>query len=423
MNIVRTFGSLIARETPRNPARARALLLAGWRAQLLNLKLNPDRRLPPSRQYAAKVAMDVITRALRHPKQAAAISAFCPYEPLQAAGILPYSVEQLSCFIAGSTCERAFLDSACDAGFSDTMCSYHRTFLGAAESGIMPAPAFVVYTSVACDGNFITFPHIARLFDIPSYCIDVPFDRSEDAIADVAEQLRGMTAFIGECTKTPVDESALSQAVARGVRSARDYRRFLDASPGRRLSADMTTEMYAFLTNHVLMGSPETETFCRMIADEMEQAPASDGLRIVWLHTMPFSQQPAIDALNFSDRAFITACDLSADPMLIDVDPEKPYDAMARRLVLSCFNGATSARIERALDLVRRTAADGVALYGHWGCKATLGAERLIQQALDEQGVPCLVLDGDGIDASNRSDGQTATRLEAFLELLKGRRS
>nr|MBP8990252.1 2-hydroxyacyl-CoA dehydratase [Clostridia bacterium] len=58
----------------------------------------------------------------------------------------------------------------------------------------------------------------------------------------------------------------------------------------------------------------------------------------------------------------------------------------------------------------------------HWGCKNTLGSSRLIKQALEESGLLTLVLDGDGCDPANNSDGQMATRLDAFLELLEGNR-
>ena len=46
-----------------------------------------------------------------------------------------------------------------------------------------------------------------------------------------------------------------------------------------------------------------------------------------------------------------------------------------------------------------------------------------IKEALEANGLPCLLLDGDGVDSANRSDGQTATRLDAFLELLEARRT
>ena len=422
MDIVQTFGSIVGDQAAKNPARARSLLLAGWRAQLARLHVAPDRRLPPSRRFAAVVAISKITEAMAHPERAAAFSIFSPYEPLEAAGILPYSVEQMSCFIAGTKCENSFLDLAQDGGFSPTMCSYHRVFLGVLEGGMVPPPKMCIYTNLACDGNMITFPHIQRSLDVPGFCIEVPFERSEDAVADVAAQIRQMVEFVQDCTGNRITEERLIESVARSSQSAHAYRQFLAASPGRRLASDMTSEMYAFLMNHVLMGSPETLRFCEMLAEEMPRAPKSNGMRLLWLHTMPFAQEAAIERLNFNDNAFITACDLASDAMLIPTDPAKPYDAMARRMVYSCFNGSTQARIDRAMQLANITDAEGAVLYCHWGCKATLGAAHLIKDALEERGLPCLLVDGDGVDDANRSDGQTATRLDAFFEMLEARR-
>jgi benzoyl-CoA reductase/2-hydroxyglutaryl-CoA dehydratase subunit BcrC/BadD/HgdB len=423
VDVVQTFGDIVSSQAADHPARAEKILYAGWRAQLLKLTLAPDKRLPPSYQYAAQVAMAKITRALSHPEHAAAMSLFTPYEPLQVAGIVPFSVEQMSCFIGGSKAERTFLDFAGDAGFSDTMCSYHRTFLGAGACNMMPKPLFTVYTTLACDGNLITFPYIQKHFDIPGFCIDVPFDRSKDAIQDVAEQLRQMVAFVEDCTHQRITDEALQETVARGWRSALSYRHAIQSSAGKRLSSDMTDIMYAFLLNHVLMGSPETEKFCRMFDEDMQKAPYSNGLRLVWVHTMPFSQEPLIERINFNDDAFVTACDLADDPMFIDIDPGKPYDAMARRLVNCCMNGPTKHRVARVIGLARDTEADGVVVFNHWGCKATLGASRMIKDGVEEAGYPCLLLDGDGVDTANRSDGQTSTRFDAFLEQLRGHRA
>ena len=245
MDIVRTFGGTVASQAKVNPDRARRLLMTGWRAKQAQLALAPDKRLPKSRQYAGRLAMDTILKAMSHPDRAAAISIFTPYEPLEAAGILPYSVEQMSSFLAGTKCEGAFLETAGLHGFCETMCSYHRTFLGALSSGIVPKPRFAVYTNLACDGNLITFPFLEQKLGIPGFCIDVPFERSEEAVADVARQIREMTEFVGDVTGKPVDEDRLREAVARGCESATAYRGFLASSPGKRLPSDMVSEMYA----------------------------------------------------------------------------------------------------------------------------------------------------------------------------------
>ena len=58
--------------------------------------------------------------------------------------------------------------------------------------------------------------------------------------------------------------------------------------------------------------------------------------------------------------------------------------------------------------------------FGHWGCKHTLGAAQLAKKKFEEAGLPLLILDGDGCDRSHGGEGQTSTRLGAFLEMLGG---
>ena len=41
------------------------------------------------------------------------------------------------------------------------------------------------------------------------------------------------------------------------------------------------------------------------------------------------------------------------------------------------------------------------------------------KKALEKAGFPTLILNGDGADQSNTSDGQVLTRLDAFIEMLE----
>jgi benzoyl-CoA reductase/2-hydroxyglutaryl-CoA dehydratase subunit BcrC/BadD/HgdB len=419
MDIVKTFGGIIGNRVEDHPDTARKLLLAGYAAQRVMLAAHPDKRLPPSRRFIACTVMDQVRFSLKHAESSAAVSLFTPCEPLQAAGIMPYSVETLSAFLAGTQCEQEFLRIAGESGFPETLCSYHRTFLGALESGLVPKPSFIVYTNLACDGNMITFPHLQRTFEVPAFFVDVPYERSEDSVQDVARQLEGMVEFVADITGKPVEHADLEERVATGARTAAAYNRFIDAQRTHRLPSDMTSEMYAVLVNRILLGTPEAERFATMLADEAGKAPSSDGIRLVWMHLIPNMLSPVVERLSFTDRAFVTACDLAADAVMGDFDPARPYETMARRLVYSAFNGNLDLRISRALELADRTGADGVVLFAHWGCKATLGAAGIITHAMEEAGLPCLVLDGDGCDRVNTSEGQTATRLDAFLEMIE----
>ena len=158
MNIVDKFGNIVGTEAMKDPEKARRLLLTGYRMQEKKLQLFPDRALPESEQYVAKIVMKNIIEALAKPEQAAMVSIFVPGELVTAAGLTPYSVEALSCFIAGTKCEQAFLRRTEEEGFPETMCSYHRVFLGAALSGLLPKPKCTVYTNLAWDGNMMTVP-------------------------------------------------------------------------------------------------------------------------------------------------------------------------------------------------------------------------------------------------------------------------
>lgn len=47
-----------------------------------------------------------------------------------------------------------------------------------------------------------------------------------------------------------------------------------------------------------------------------------------------------------------------------------------------------------------------------------LVALELLKKRFEDAGLPTLILDGDGCDRSHGGEGQTSTRLGAFLEML-----
>jgi benzoyl-CoA reductase/2-hydroxyglutaryl-CoA dehydratase subunit BcrC/BadD/HgdB len=423
VDLISWFGGEVSRLAERDPARARRLLLTGYRANLLTLEqpLRAPSR-PRARRYAEAEVMRVMIRALARPGEAALVSLFTPCELLFAAGVAPYSLEAVSGYLMGTRCETGFQQLAAERGVPETMCSFHRTFLGAEENGLLPAPRLIVYTSLACDGNMITFPRLREKTGAPCFFLDVPYEKSGDAVRAVAARLRELRAFLADVLGREVPEEALRAAVGRSRRSAEDYLRALAAARTHRLSGDATGEMYAAFLSHILLGSAAAERYFSLLARETEAAPDTRAKRLVWLHVVPY-MQPAVRAfLNPEDRAVVTACELCYDSLFVPpAEGDDPYEFMARRLVYSGYNGGAEARAENALRAVRLTGADGAVVFAHWGCKATLGAAQLLRGALEAEGVPALVLDGDACCPANTGDGQTATRLEAFLEMLEAR--
>ena len=319
MQVVETFGQYVQRWSGSHPDRARDLLRLGWEAQNLKNKYLPDRRLLPADQYLAKIMMDAMLKPLQHPASSAIVSVFTPSEILQEAGLNPYNVEGFSCYLSGSRAERLFLQQAENAGISETLCSYHKTFLGAADK------------------------------DVPS---------------------------------------------------------------------DLVTPLYCGMVNNILLGSQQVENYVDRLRADIEKAPPARGKRIYWMHTIPFWSAAARQAPAFSEKAQIVGCELSqvCEP---DFDPEEPFEAMAYRMVNHVLNGSGLRRIEAGIRHAKEAGADGVVWFNHWGCKHTLGAAQLAKKKFEEHGLPLLILDGDGCDRSHGGEGQTSTRLEAFLEMLE----
>lgn len=418
MSIIEQFGAKVGELALKDSEKARRLLLAGYRLQEKRLLFFPDRELPSSGQYVARVVMKNIIQALARPEQAAMVSIFVPGELLTAAGLTPYSVEALSCFMAGTKCEQAFLRRTEEEGFPETMCSYHRVFLGAALTGLLPKPRCMVYTNLACDGNMMTFPYLKEKFQIPGFYIDVPYEKNLESIHYVAGQLRELKLFLEEITGRKISESDIQKAVSNSKKAASNYQQQLVLRKTHAPVTSLTNELYAIFMCHLLAGSDASVKYTSMLLEDVKNAPAADGLRVLWMHIMPFLQQPVKESFNYSKKLHISACDFVADGFQ-EMSASDPYEALAEKMVGCIYNGSIEQRIQLAERLARTTDADGGILFAHWGCKGTIGASSLIKSSLEKTGLPTIVLDGDGCNPANTSDGQVSTRLQAFIEMLE----
>ena len=215
-----------------------------------------------------------------------------------------------------------------------------------------------------------------------------------------------------------LDEAALQQAVAHSGRTLELLQQAQAAKAGRNLHNDVTSEFYEVFVTHTMLGTPQAEQYARKLLADIEASPMGGGTRLLWAHAVPFYQAPVRERLNFSAENQLITCDMNADTLGCYMDPDKPFESMAARLVNNIFNGSAQHRIQRALELCRMQQIDGVVYFCQWGCKQTMGAAQLFKSALEAEGYPVLLLDGDGCDRANTMDGQTATRLDAFLEML-----
>ncbi|HAF62484.1 MAG TPA: 2-hydroxyacyl-CoA dehydratase [Anaerolineaceae bacterium] len=419
--VIEKFGAMVGQFTLTSPRKALSLLKVGYKVSSFQMKSLPDNRLLPSQQYVANMNNRTILRSLQRPERCAMVNLFFPCEVLHAMHILPMFTEGLAGYLNGANSEGAFIGYAENSGVPQTFCSYHKTLLGAALSDVLEPPRFVANTSLACDANLSTFRTIAAHYQVPHFVVDVPGVCTAETIAYVAGQLEDVTHMIEEVMGEKLEEDRLVEVMRSENRSLRMYREHLHLLAGKYMPSNLTTEMHKLFPTHVSLGTSEAEEYFRLLLEDTNAAVSSHGeTRLLWVHTIPSWQDSMRELFNFNTQRQLLACDLNFD-YVDDVDASHPYEAMAKRLLLNSFNGSGENRAVRLLEMARELKADGVIYFCHWGCKQTLGNAHLMSAALEQAGIPVLVLDGDGCDRKNINDGQMSTRMQAFLEMLEGR--
>ena len=272
MDLINKFGELVGNTSMKDADKARKLLLLGYRLQEKRLCLFPDKRLPKSGRYVARVVMQSVIDALSKPEAAVLVSIFVPGELLTAAGLTPYSVEAMSCFLAGTQCEQPLLRKTEEEGFPETMCSYHRVFLGASLAGLVPAPKCMVYTNLACDGNMMTFPYLKQKQELSGFYIDVPYEKNEDSIQYVAEQLRELKKYLEDMTGKQITEEAVKKAVDNSNQAADYYAAQLALRREHDPVTTLTNEVYALFMCHLMAGTKESVEYTRLLLEDVKQA-------------------------------------------------------------------------------------------------------------------------------------------------------
>ena len=325
--------------------------------------------------------------------------------------------ELYSCFINGAYAESVFAEAAEAEGIAESYCSYHKILMGSAYAGVLPPPKLIVNTSLVCDANNLTFRELANYYKIPQFYIDVPPEQSEESVAYVADEFRELKTFLEEHTGEKLNEELLKESVARSAKTISLLKACQKEKQDRTLTTDVTSELYEIYMSHNALGTKEAYRYADGLLKDLRNAPPSHGIRLLWLHTIPNWQEPVRELLDCNERCQIVSCDMNFEG-LVDMDPEHPYESMARKLVYSQWNGGDK-RVQAAVEAARSLNVDGVICFCHWGCKQTMGLSAVFKRELDAAGFPTLILNGDGCDRRNASDGQTATRLNAFLEMLE----
>jgi benzoyl-CoA reductase/2-hydroxyglutaryl-CoA dehydratase subunit BcrC/BadD/HgdB len=460
MSVIDFFGKTVNRNFRRRPRFTRGFLRLGYATlQRLLRKRRGDKR-NPSQIFLEQMSMRAMRRPLADPRHSVLVNLFAPAELLHAMGLHPLCAEGFSGYLSGGKCERGYLDFASERGVPETYCSYHRTLLGAVFAGLLPKPRFIISSSSVCDANTNTFRTAVAHYGMDAFYIDVPHDETEASVKYVKDSLENLVLHLEAGMGRKMDRDALLKAVRNTNETVAYQRKFMDELARRSFPNYITAEMHRILAGHNLLGTDEALTFFRMqyeeilrspligeaeyradpvVADQQEEILRSPLIgesghgerapgrpqekcarekRILWCHVLPYYVEPLKEVFDFSDRYRLLVSDMNYD-QLIPLDEDDIFGSMARRLIRNHFNGSAARRIQSVTEMSKQLGADGVIIFCQWGCKHSNSSAFMMRDALKAAGIKTLVLDGDAVDRRGTNEGQFATRLQAFLEILE----
>jgi benzoyl-CoA reductase/2-hydroxyglutaryl-CoA dehydratase subunit BcrC/BadD/HgdB len=391
-----------------------------------SLRENPENK-SPRKMYALELAR-LGGRLYSGEDRIAWCGIAAPFDLLSAMGVTSCFVEFIGAMLASSGMVEAFLETAEHAGFAGDTCGYHRAVMGANIEGIMPEPDFLVGTTCPCSGGLAIMENLALDFNKDLFIINVPQETTRDNIRYLAEQMRSMVRFVEQHTGEKLDYDRLCQVVSY-TNQARDlmeeiyqYAKHVPSPVNGKLLDNFGIAIA------LLLGTPGAVEVCKTYRDEfksrVEQGIAGvkgERFRLLWIQNRIQFKNPLVELLEKEYQAVIVndeLNDITWDP----IDPDDPYTGFALRAITIPFNGYIEQRIQNLQKLAKEYRVDGAINPCHWGCRQGTGARGLMNQGLNEIGVPVLNLEVDCVDTRNFSEGQARTRLEAFLEMLEGRR-
>jgi len=418
MNIADKYIQYVKTKTEAEPEKSWDKILLGFKANCLRTHFLPKKNISKGYQKLEDMMMNMVADSLSHKRSYIWGNIFAPCELIHSFGLNALSIECLACYVSGYRLEDFFIDFAQSLGIAPTLCSYHKTFIGAVESGAVPPASYAVTTSLSCDGNLNTFRYLQKKNHVPFTLLDVPYTDDDASVDYLASQLETMVHDMEERLGRKFQPEKLKESLRIENETRSELLRFYELAQHHYYPGEIIHQLYMMMGTHLLMGTQKFLDLIRFMNEEIQTFPEFIGKRILWIHLIPYYQESLKYYFNSSEKYQLLAGDIVFD-FTDTLDPEDPFRSLARKLIKNVYNGSYSHKAQAIGHLTDTFHPDAVIHFCHWGCKQASGGSLLLKEAMKERNIPMLILDGDGIDHRNSHDGQIKTRLEAFLEMIE----
>ena len=369
------------------------------------------------------------------------ITSGAPVEFLYAADITPLYPENHAAMCGATRMANILCGAAEDAGFSQDLCSYARTDIGAILSGTspiggLPKPDLLVCCNNICGTVTKWYQELQRHFSVPLLYIDAPYQYdlqdTDHGLRYMRAQLEAYIEGIVAVTGKPFDQERFYECVRLSEMAAdlwRDIQELLAHKPAPMNSFDTFIHLAPIVT---LRGTQLCIDYYEELKAEVEDrvrnniaAIPGEQFRLgwdnlaIWHHINPlslkFAEQGAALVVSTYPENFCYRGPLQ--------DPNDQLLSYASTYLGGYINHGLDYRENDLVAMVKKYSLDGFVMHSNRSCRAySFGQYELARRLEERYGIPTLMLVADMNDSRSWSDEQVNTRIDAFLETLTVRK-
>jgi len=376
------------------------------------------------------VIANFFRKAYREDSKVAFRSVIMPTEIFFAMDVVPVCLETVSAMLASSGLSPYALNIAEQNHYSKDICSFTRCTLGAAIDNFLPTPDFLACTSYYCDDTGKLFNILGKMYGKEYYLLDIPYDyKAEDSVEYLSKQIREMVTLLEKSLGEKLDPDRLSETICL-ANEARNY--FMKVNELRTnipapISGGEAIDYAALLA--FTWGSKEMVDVCKMLYEDVKEKveenkrlkKTSTRPRILWRHLRPYYNDSLIEYIEKD-----LGCDIVFEEINFihwdEMNPRDPYSSIARKLLSDPAVGDVKHWLDAIFPTVDKYKIDALISFAHWGCRQLASTNQIVKTALEKKGIPLLELSSDCIDGRDYSFQQLKTRLQAFIEIVGGKK-
>lgn len=367
-----------------------------------------------------------------------------PAELLRALGFAVHFPENHAAMLGASRTANRYLPVAHAQGYSQDICSYLTSDVGAYLAGESPLTAFglqgvpradvLVFNTNQCRDVRDWFEWYGRTWNVPVIGINSPRsvgDVTDAEVEDVTAQLEALVPVLEGVAGRRLDNARLAEAIAAARDASSLWEQCLQTAahrPAPFTFFDGTIHMGPAV---VLRGAPEAAAYYRTLLAELEErtrtgvsAVPGEALRLYWDGMPVWGRLRALSTTFSEFRTAVVASTYCNSWIFSTLDPADPWRSMARssvELFIARSDGPKERYIERMVKLYD---VDGIVYHDCRTCPNNTNSRYGMPRRITERlGIPSLVLDGDVNDLRCFSDEQARTNIEGFVEQLADARA